>query len=51
MGYRTFNDGDIGALTMDRAATDRLFVDNRTLFVNIVLRREQSAKVFRFMPY
>lgn len=51
VGYRTFNNGDIGALTMDRAAVDRLFVDNRTLFVNITLRREQSAKVFRFVSY
>lgn len=51
VGYRTFRDGDIGSLTMDRQAIDRLFVDNRTLFVNITLRREQSEKVFRFIPY
>jgi len=51
VGYRTYTDEDIGFLSLDRDQVKALFRENRTLLVTITLRREQSERVFRLLPY
>jgi hypothetical protein len=48
VGYRTYGDGDIGALVLDHAQVRALFRENRTLLVTLTLKREQGPNVFRF---
>jgi pimeloyl-ACP methyl ester carboxylesterase len=46
VGYRTFGDKDIGAIKLMREEVSDVFVENRSLFVHVTLRREQADKVF-----
>jgi pimeloyl-ACP methyl ester carboxylesterase len=50
VGYKTFTDEDIGAITLDRQMIASVFQENRTLLVRIILRREQADKVFEIRP-
>lgn len=50
VGFRTYRHDDIGALVLSREETNHLFQPNRTLLVEIVLRREQTGDVFRLNP-
>lgn len=47
VGYRTFTDEDIGALSLTHAQLQRVFVPHRTLLIQITLKRERAAEVFR----
>lgn len=46
VGYRTFTDQDIGSITIDKEKLTEVFKPNRTLFMEIVLKREQADHVF-----
>lgn len=46
VGYRTFTDKDIGAINLTQQEIMQVFVANRTLLVEILLQREQSARLF-----
>lgn len=48
VGYRSYTDEDIGAITLGSDEIRRLFKPNRTLCVSITLSREQSERVFEF---
>ncbi|MBI4563898.1 MAG: alpha/beta hydrolase [Planctomycetes bacterium] len=47
VGYRTFTDDDIGGVRLSKQTLGRLFQENRTALVEIVLKREQSPDVFK----
>ena len=47
VGYLTFTDDDIGGILLKKKTVDTLFKANRTLLVDIVLKRYQSKNVFR----
>lgn len=46
VGYRTFEDGDIGYLELGPDKLREYFIPNRTLFVDIKLTREQKKELF-----
>ncbi|MEE4638111.1 MAG: alpha/beta hydrolase [Wenzhouxiangella sp.] len=46
VGFRTYTDADIGDLALNRTQVFTLFQPNRTLFVDLVLKREQRNEVF-----
>ncbi|MEH6566291.1 MAG: alpha/beta hydrolase [Halopseudomonas sp.] len=50
VGYRTYTDDDIGALSLSRAQVRDMFRPNRTLLITLCLKRYQQADVFRFKP-
>lgn len=47
VGSRTMSSNDIGALRLSPQKLRRVFVPHRTLLVEIKLRRERDASVFR----
>ena len=50
VGYSTIAYDDIGSLSMGPTAIDRVFVPDRTLLVELTLRREQVDDLVRFSP-
>ncbi len=46
VGYRTFEDGDMGYLELHPKELKKFFIPNRTLFVDIKLTREQKKELF-----
>ena len=44
-GYRSFQDKDIGHLELNHQSIKTLFVANRTLLINITLKREHKQKL------
>jgi pimeloyl-ACP methyl ester carboxylesterase len=46
VGYRTFTDQDIGGIKIDPQQILEVFKPNRTLLVEILLKREQAEHVF-----
>ena len=48
VGYRTFTQDEIGAIAIPKDKLDKLFSANRTILVEIKLRREQADSVFEF---
>ncbi len=51
VGYQTVTEKDIGALSILRANIPRVFKKNRTLLVEIILKREQTEKVFQIKTF
>lgn len=47
VGFRTFRDRDMDGITIPHAALADVFQPNRTLFVDITLRREQREHLLR----
>ncbi|MEZ5553022.1 MAG: alpha/beta hydrolase [Pseudomonadales bacterium] len=47
VGYRTFGWNDLDSVKLDTRATERMFTPDRTLLVELKIRREQEADVFR----
>jgi hypothetical protein len=47
VGYRTFTDNDIGGINISPAQIPLIFKQNRTLCIEIILRREQSSQLFQ----
>lgn len=47
VGYRTFGGKDIAAIELSKARTIELFRANRTIFAEVILKREQSKSVFQ----
>jgi hypothetical protein len=50
VGYRSFDNDGIGYLQLDKSSLEELFQPNRTLFVDVVLTREQKNELFRIKP-
>ena len=50
VGYRTFDEPDIGALTIEPSSVPEFFSQNRTLFVDICLTRIQKPALFEISP-
>lgn len=49
VGYRTFADDDIGGIAIKKDQVEKLFAENRTVLVDVILRREQvPGEVFDF---
>ena len=48
VGFRTYSDKDIGALSLDARALRGFFQGNRTLLVTLKLQRLQRDEVFSF---
>lgn len=48
VGYRTYTDEDIGALSLDAALVRDLFKPHRTLLMTLCLQRYQKDEIFRF---
>jgi pimeloyl-ACP methyl ester carboxylesterase len=48
VGYRTFTDQDIGAIKIDQQQIADIFKPNRTLLMEIILKREQADEIFIF---
>lgn len=46
VGYRTFTDEDIGSIQIAKDDISRLFIENRTLLVQMKIRREQTDELF-----
>lgn len=49
-GFRTFKDGDIGAIRIRRQDLGSVFAMNRTMLITLRIRRERDDRVFRFVP-
>lgn len=47
VGYRTFDETDMGGITLDSTFLKSCFRPNRTLLARIILKREQANDVFR----
>lgn len=47
VGYRTFNEDDIGAVKFHKEQIPEIFVPNCSLLVRIIIKREQSEEVFQ----
>ena len=45
-GYSTFDNSDIGYVELKLSDLKKFFVPNRTMFVDIVLKRIQKPKIF-----
>jgi hypothetical protein len=50
VGYLTFTDKDIGGISINKEQLPTIFQANRTLFIDILLRREQADHVFDIQP-
>ena len=50
VGYRTYTDDDIGALSLDQKQVRDMFRPHRTLLITLCLKRYQQENVFRFKP-
>lgn len=50
VGYSTFGYDDIGSIALRPELLRELFRPDRTLLVEIVIRREQTDRVFRLLP-
>lgn len=48
VGYCTFTDKDIGSIAISKQQVPELFMPNRTLLVEILLRRQQADNLFIF---
>jgi hypothetical protein len=48
VGYKTYTDADIGALSLDIVQLQELFQAHRTLLITLRLQRYQQDDVFRF---
>ena len=48
VGYRTYTDEDIGALSLDAAQVREIFRPHRTLLMTLCLQRYQKDEIFRF---
>lgn len=48
VGYRTYSDKDIGALSLDARKLAAVFQGHRTLLITLTLQRYQHDEVFRF---
>ena len=48
-GYATFDDKDVGAISLDAVQVQQLFRPNETVLVEIILRRQQRPEVFQFV--
>jgi len=46
VGYRTFEDEDMGSLNLGPNELDKFFKPNRTVFIDITLMREQKENLF-----
>lgn len=47
VGYRTFNDSDMGSIMIPKEEVPKIFSPHRTLMVRIKLRREQAEAIFK----
>jgi hypothetical protein len=47
VGYQTVTDDDIGAIKVPKGDIPKVLNANRTLFVEIILKRQQAEKVFQ----
>ncbi len=50
VGYRTFTDKDIGAIAIAKTKINEIFTANRTLLLEILLRREQAETLLTIQP-
>ncbi|MBX3704079.1 MAG: alpha/beta hydrolase [Steroidobacteraceae bacterium] len=50
VGYSTFGYDDIGSIKLMPARIARLFRPDRTVLVDMTIRREQTDRVFRILP-
>ncbi|SDR79213.1 hypothetical protein SAMN05216271_0406 [Halopseudomonas sabulinigri] len=50
VGYRTYTDDDIGALSLSLQQVRDMFRPHRTLLITLCLKRYQQEDVFRFKP-
>lgn len=50
VGYSTFGFDDIGSIKLTPTRIAKLFQPDRTVLVDIKIRREQDEKVFRILP-
>lgn len=50
VGYSTFGFDDIGSIRLGPERLRKLFQPDRTVLVDMTIRREQSDKVFRLLP-
>jgi pimeloyl-ACP methyl ester carboxylesterase len=47
VGYSSFADGSIGAITLPQNQFSLLFQPNRTIFINITINRQQKPDIFQ----
>lgn len=50
VGYNTFDPDSIGFVELNGERLKNLFVPNRTLFVDIIIKRSQLPEVFKIKP-
>ncbi|HTV48742.1 MAG TPA: alpha/beta hydrolase [Phycisphaerae bacterium] len=50
VGYRTFNDEDISAISLTPDKTAELFQANRTVLIDLLIQRVQNDNIFTFIP-
>jgi pimeloyl-ACP methyl ester carboxylesterase len=50
VGYSTVGWDDIGSMKLAKARLEQFFQPDRTVLVDMTIRREQTDKVFRFVP-
>ena len=51
VGYRTFTEKDIGAITLSKEQVVDTFMANRTLLVRLTLKREQADHLFQIKKF
>ncbi|HRP63823.1 MAG TPA: hypothetical protein PK400_11055 [Phycisphaerales bacterium] len=50
VGYSTVGYDDIGSIRLDTKRLNELFQPDRTVLIDIVIKREQTERVFQFKP-
>lgn len=50
VGYRTFDDSDIGSVALTADQAKELFQPNRTVLLNVEIRRYHSDDILNFIP-
>lgn len=50
VGYSTFGYDDIGSIRLDTKRLGQLFQPDRTVFIDMVIKRVQTDRVFQFKP-
>ena len=48
VGYATYDDQDIGAITLNRQEIDDFFCANQTTMLELIIRRQQKDEIFTF---
>lgn len=50
VGYSTFGYNDIGSIKLIPEELQKIFLPDRTVLIDIIIKRKQEGRVFKFYP-